>query len=734
MQISGIVERVIFTNSENGYSVFVMDTEDGSLTCTGILFNLYPGDALELEGDFTYHDRYGEQFQFTSAERDKEYSSAGMKNYLMAGNVKNIGPVTAKNIIDHFGDETADIIENNPERLIEVRGIGPATLEKILDSLEESQGSRKVFVELAEYGITGFVAKKLYDKFLADAVDILKEDPYRVSRTVPGFGFVRADALANKMGIEKNDPRRVKAAIVYILQEAQLNGDMFLYEEEIKTLATRLVDDLGDINRIFTELVIGGDIVREPTEADTRVYLSDLNYMENTAARFTADLIMRDREENPIIDQVINKYLAETSQPYDETQKSAIKMALTNNISIITGGPGTGKTTIVRAIMDIAHKLKMDIKLSAPTGRAAKRLEETTGGQAKTIHRMLGLKPRSEDDYDLPTEELEADIILVDEMSMVDTELFAGLLTAMQDHTSLVLVGDSDQLPSVGPGNVLKDLIEVDAIPKTRLTNIYRRVDTSEISIASSDIKNGRMPEFNKEAGDVFFMGQTDEDEFLSTIYELLAERLPSYYGFDPINDIQILVPTKKGKLGTDNLNEFLQEHLNSDAQAKLKTKHGIFKVGDKVMQIKNNYERKIRYKSLVKGEEMGVFNGDIGIVTNIDKALRTVTVLFSDDYYAEYEEEDLGELRLAYAITVHKSQGSEFACVIFIAWKSNYLLNNRNLLYTGLTRAKELLLVMGSMDTFKQMIKNTNIQKRNTSLNIKIEEALDFARELSDM
>lgn len=734
MKITGIVERVIFTNSENGYAVFVMDTEDGSLTCTGILFNVFPGDGLELEGDFVYHDRFGEQFNFTSVDRDREYSSIGMRNYLMAGNVANIGPVTAKNICDHFGDEVADIIDNYPERLIEVKGIGKKTLDKILTSLEETRGNRKVFVELAEYGITGYVAKKIYDRFSVDAIDILKEDPYRLARTVRGFGFIKADAIASKMGIEKNDPRRVKAAIVYLLQEAQMDGDMFLYETEILERVKKLVDDFENIDLIFTELVVTGDIVRERVEDDSKIYLFGMHYIENSAARLVADLIMRTKEENIIVDHIIKKYFDETKIPYDEVQKSAIEMALKNNISIITGGPGTGKTTIVRAIMEIAQKLKLDIKLAAPTGRATKRLEEATGGEAKTIHRMLGLRPKSDDEFDLLVEELEADIILIDEMSMVDTELFAGLLSAMQDKTSIILVGDSDQLPSVGAGNVLKDLIEVESIPKTRLQNIYRTVDTSEISIASSDIKNGRTPNFNKEGGDVFFMSETNEDEFLNTIYDLIANRLPNYYGFDPINDIQILIPTKKGNLGTDNLNLVLQEKLNNEREQKLTTKYGVFKLGDKVMQIKNNYERKIRYKSVAKDDVTGVFNGDIGIVTNINKYERTVTVLFSDDYYAEYEEEDLGELRLAYAITVHKSQGSEFPCVIFIAWKSNYMLNNRNLLYTGITRAKELLLVMGSFNTFNQMLKNTHTQKRNTSLKEKIEEVLRFAKELSNM
>ncbi len=738
INISGIVERIIFSNSENGYSVFVFDVDDEIITCTGNIFNLMVGEELELIGDMVFHERFGEQFSFSSFNRKKEPSLVGLINYLKNGNIPYIKAKMASKIIDIFGEDTARILEEEPERLIEVPGIGRKSLDKIITALDSEKDARRVYIELAEYGIYGAAAEKIYRSLGSNSIDIIKADPYRLIKLVRGFGFLKADEIALKLGFEKNDPIRIRSAVIYLLYMAELDGHMFLYQEELEKSLKELLGDFekDGMNQIYVDLVISGDIIRMIKEDGTRIYSNYMHEIESEAARLTADLILKKNariEMDEELDQDINRHFSESSVKYDDEQKKAIIMALKNNISIITGGPGTGKTTIVRAILEIARMRGKDIRLAAPTGRAAKRLEGSSGGTAMTLHRLLKLRPKYDDEYMEPVEELDCDMVLVDEMSMVDTELYKALLDALGGEASLILVGDSDQLPSVGAGNVLKDLLEVEEIPKIRLNKIYRTLDTSEIAIASRDIREGNVPKFNQANGDVFFMNETNEDEFVDEILELVEKRLPNYYGFNSINDIQILIPTKKGNLGTENLNRLLQERLNSEERY-ISFRNQKFKLGDKVMQITNNYERKISYKNHRKDDETGVFNGDIGIITEIDPFEGKLVVLFSDDYYAIYEEKDLSELKLAYAITVHKSQGSEFPCVIFIAWRANYLLNNRNLLYTGVTRAKELLVVMGRPETFNTMLKNTRIERRNSGLKSSITEVLVIAKELSNM
>ncbi|MDO5716418.1 MAG: ATP-dependent RecD-like DNA helicase [Tissierellia bacterium] len=735
MEITGTIEHIIYYNSENGYTVLSLETEDGFISCTGTSYGPSVGETVILDGDINYHSKYGEQFEFVSIQSTMPHTKSGILIYLKSGNLPFIGPKTAERIVETFGEETPQILEERPEELGKIPGISKKRLEKIVDALEKGKESRKVILSLADLGIYGADAYKIYDAYGEDSYFRVKADPYEMARRIRGFGFLKSDAVARKIGIAPNDIRRLKAAIIYVLQEAQLSGHVFLEESQVFFQVKKLMEPKQeDFPLALTELNIEGDITRKVDEQGAKVYLTGLFIVENAAAQMTVNLIQNTSIQREGAEEAIEDFFQKTELDYDREQKEAISMALLHSISIITGGPGTGKTTIISAILEIAEGLGWKVKLAAPTGRAAKRMEETSGGDAYTLHRLLQMRPSGEDEFDLVTDEVDADLIIVDEASMVDVVLYANLLHALSGQTALVLVGDQDQLPSVGCGNVLKDLLQVKEIPHVYLQKIHRTEDTSHIALASRDIRKGVVPGFNEKNSDVFFMEEKDEETFVQNLLHLVEERLPNYFGFSPITDIQILSPTKKGGLGTDNLNRLLQERINKEETLHLTYKNQKFKLGDKVMQISNNYEKEIRYKTVKREGDKGIFNGDIGIVTHVDMEAEMLEVLFSDDYYVEYSIEELDQLKLAYAITVHKSQGSEFPGVIFIAWKSNYLLNNRNLLYTGVSRARELLILMGNPKTFNQMLKNTHVQKRNTTLQEKIEERIGFEQEMLHM
>lgn len=736
MIIKGSIERIIYKNDDNGFAVFLFDTEDGDIICTGNILSPSVGIPLELEGDIIVHAKYGEQFSFTSYKVLDDMSAAGVYNYLKSGNLPYIGEEVAKEIVDKFGEDTMDMLENNPEKLLTIKGIGPKKLHKIKEALEIGKLARKSIVDLAELGIFGQDAYNIYNIYQDNAKSMIMDDPYRLIKDVRGFGFFKADRIARTVGIGELDIRRVQAAILYVIYDSRLEGNIFLYESEIRTRLKRLLKkETPDFDVALQELIIKGDVVRKPSTGEPMIYPTVLNAIENSAASKTVQLIKRPKPFRAGVKEILENLFAGKDISYDETQKQAIEMALLNNIAIITGGPGTGKTTIVRAILEGLRELKLSFVLAAPTGRAAKRLEESSGVEAATLHRLLSLRPSDDDDnFIMDVEDIDADVVIVDEMSMVDINLYQKLLESMGDDTSLIMVGDADQLPSVGPGNVLKDLLRVDEMPKVKLETIHRTVDTSEIAVVAKTVKEGGEPKFNEKDSDVFFLDEYNEEDFLNELVELVDTRLPNHYGFDKFNDIQILSPTRKGEIGVNNLNLVLQEKLNPEKKFILKHNDRKFKLGDKVMQITNNYDREIKYKTIERGTTKGVFNGDIGIVTDVDIENSQLTVLFSDDYYALYDDDDLRELELAYAITVHKSQGSEFPCIIFIAWSRNIFLNNRNLLYTGITRAKELLISMGRRDIFRTMIKNTEVQKRNTTLKEKIDEVIRFEEGLFDM
>lgn len=737
MEIQGSIKKIIFKNDNNGFAVFLFDAEDDDIVCTGNIFSPSVGLPLKLDGDMIYHNKYGEQFSFNSYEILDEMSPSGIFNYLKSGNLPYIGESLAKDIISKFGDETMEVLEKNPERLLEITGIGPKKLHKIKEALENGRGARKILVDLSELGIYGNDAYRIYNKYFDDAKKIIMENPYRLIKDVKGFGFLKADKIARTVGIKEDDLRRVQAAISYLMYDSRLDGNIFLFESELKERTKRLFNEIPkDFDVALQELIIKGEVIRKPSYKDPRIYTSVLNIIENDAAVMTARMVERPKPFRPHIERILERLFSNENIIYDETQKSAIEKALTNNIAIITGGPGTGKTTIVKAILSGLRELNLSFMLAAPTGRAAKRMEESSGVPAATLHRLLSLRPSDddEDNFDAIVEEIDTDVIIVDEMSMVDINLYQKLLSSVGENTCLILVGDADQLPSVGPGNVLKDLLEVKEIPKVRLETIHRTHDDSEIAVVAKMVKEGKEPPFNVENSDVFFIDEVNNNDFLNKVVDLVDRRLPEHYGFNKINDIQILSPMRKGILGVNNLNKVLQEKLNPEKKLFLKYNDKIFKLGDKVMQITNNYEKKIRYKTVERENNSGVFNGDIGIITDVDMENSELTVLFSDDYYAVYDDDELNELELSYATTVHKSQGSEFPCIIFISWMKNIFLNNRNLLYTGITRAKELLIAIGSRSIFYDSIKNTDVQKRNTSLDEKIKEVIDFETKMSSV
>lgn len=688
---------------------------------------------MAFKGRYIVHPVYGEQLEVISSKQIMPSTDEGILSYLSSGLIKGIGPKLAKKILKRFGKESLDIIQYRPELLTEISGIGHKKAQAIAESFEEQREIKEVMLFLQQYGVSPTYTMKIYKKYGDRAIEFIRENPYRLADDIAGIGFKMADNIAKKMGVDPKSPYRIMCGIKYVLSQYNLEGNTFAKKDELihrtaKILAVedKLVED-G-----ITTLTINGEIQQENINGDIAVFPMAFYYAETGVCKKLIELAGANFKDIDIdIEKEIKRIEDEEGIILAEKQKTAVEESVKNGVTVITGGPGTGKTTTVNSIIKLFEGQNLSIALAAPTGRAAKRLAETTGKEAKTIHRLLEYS-FLEDDFGMAfmkngEDPLTYDVMIIDEVSMVDILLMYHLLKAIMPGTRLILVGDVDQLPSVGPGNVLADIIESGIVKVVKLTEIFRQASESMIVVNAHRINKGLKPKVNIKDKDFFFISKKSQDDILHTIKELCFKRLPAFNNYDPIKDIQILTPMKNSKVGTINLNRELQNILNPKGPMKAEKKIGdrLFRVGDKVMQIKNNYNIKWKTENGLKEGE-GIFNGDIGYVCGIDEDAKTLSVFYDDEKYVEYDFASLDEIELAYSVTIHKSQGSEFPVVVMpLSWGPPMLLN-RNLLYTAVTRARELVVLVGMEKYMYMMIKNKRTKDRNSGLGYRFKRILD--------
>lgn len=738
--INGTVEDIIYNNSENGYTVFSVENDGDEVVCVGTLPDIHTGENVKLTGSWTMHSTYGLQFQVEYYEKTMPESIEGIEKYLASGIITGIGKKTAKRIVDRFGEASFYVIEEKPERLVEIRGITYEKAMKISQIFIQQNELRKTMMFLQKFGVTPSYAMRIYKKYKDKTMTIIEKNPYKLADDIFGIGFKMADKIASASGFSPDSPERIKAGIKYILNQASLDGHVFLPLEELtaKTVEILSVNEVL-VENALRELQIEHQIWRDKADEQTqgRVYLNIYYYAEVSVAKKLLELyenkgIYSDEYYNGLISKAEEK----TGIELAEKQKEAVMEALTQGVLVITGGPGTGKTTIINTIITLLEDDEKKIVLSAPTGRAAKRMTEATGHDAQTIHRILGITYMDDDSrrqvFDKTEDDpIDADVIIIDESSMVDILLMSSLLKAVKTGTKLILVGDVDQLPSVGAGNVLKDIIQSGIIKVVRLTEVFRQARESAIVMNAHRINNGQMPVLNEKEKDFFLVKRSNSFDAVNTVKELITKRLPAFSGCDPFNDMQVLTPMRKGQLGVYELNKYLQETLNPPSRSKTEKvfKNYILRQGDKVMQIKNNYN--IEWKLYERGHQvdagLGIFNGDCGIIEKIDNDDETVTVLFDDGKKVVYDFMQLDELELSYAVTIHKSQGSEYPVVIIPLISGPPMLLSRNLLYTAVTRAKKLAVIVGLADTIKKMVDNDREIKRYSTLDYRIKNIYEF-------
>lgn len=729
--IEGTLESIVYRNNENSYTVARISTEDGMLTIVGYFSYQAIGADLTISGEMVYHKKFGEQFQVKRILNSDITYSNSMEAYLKSGQISHIGPATAENIIKTFGDDTYDIFKNSPERLMEVPGIGKKTYEKIMASFNDKIDLRDVMIELANFGIGSSLGNKLFSRYGEGVLEIIKKNPYRLIDENSGIGFRTADSIAMESGVQENDVNRIEAAMVYILNNSGNEGHCYLPLENLKRRTAEFLRlSQRDIENAMEGFATNRNVQVVLSRSEERAYISTLSSAENLIG-VKINLLNKKSIYKPGIDIDSRIRMIESLDniKFAEEQKRAIKDSFDKRVLIITGGPGTGKTTTLKAILRIAEEMGLMYALTAPTGRAAQRMEEATGKESKTIHRLLEYQFNGNTMEFGRNEEnpLEQDLIIVDEMSMVDTVLISELLKSVKSKVRIVMLGDVNQIPSVGPGNVLKDLISSKKIDIVQLKTIFRQSEGSTIVDNAHRINHGAFPIVNTKDSDFFMISSDSELKTVNSINELVSKRLPKFYGLNSLKDIQVLAPMKKGISGVNNLNRELQESINPPDYSKAEIIIGdfLFREGDKVMQMKNNYQREWKAFTSDRVEYdrgMGIYNGDIGFITEIDNIYNTLVVSF-DDREIEYDEDAIHELSLAYAITIHKSQGSEFPAVVIPIHYAPEILANRNLIYTAITRAKKLLVLVGEEDRLKSMISNTYMSQRFTGLREKIVE-----------
>ncbi len=719
-RITGIIENVVFHNTSNLFTVLEVNISGEIITAVGTVSEPAPGEEMTLSGEWGAHEVFGRQFKISSYERNLPDTTAKLYRYLASGTVKGIGPKTALKIIEHFGEESFRILEAEPEKLAVIRGISKTQAINISAEFNRQYSMRKLMIELENVGISPSECTAIYKYFGANALNLIKDNPYILCGTVKGFTFERAEKLAVDMGITPSAENRNSAGILHIIRHNLLNGHTCIPRKKLSAPAGALLGITEDETEIAVEYLLSRKmlIAREIRDEEF-VFLPEMFMAESAVAQRMKNIMKFPPSKVLFAAEEIEKTEMRNGIFYAEKQKEAILTAAEKGLLILTGGPGTGKTTAVRGIIDVLENRNVEVLLCAPTGRAAKRMSEVTGREAKTIHRLLEVEWDSNDKPVFrrdASDPLVAGAVIVDEMSMVDAELFSSLLDAIPMGCRIILVGDSDQLPSVGPGNVLNDLIDSGILPVVCLTEIFRQAQKSLIVMNAHRIISGEVPQLHVNDSDFFFMKREDVMIAADTVIQLISKRLPDAYGFSPADDIQILCPSRKGDLGTVNLNRRLQAVLNPPAKTKneLRTSGGrVFREGDKVMQTKNNYDIFWK-KDNEEGE--GIFNGDIGILKKINYAAGTMKIEF-DDRVADYPSDNLSELEHAYAVTVHKSQGSEYPVVIMPVLDCPPKLMYRNLLYTGVTRAKKILVIVGSDEKVEKMTFNNKQNKRYSAL-----------------
>ena len=735
--VTGYVGHIVFRNEENGYTVFHLENDDGEVTCVGNFNFINEGEMLELTGEYVNHNVYGTQLKVSSHVVKEPEDLVSIERYLGSGAVKGVGAALAGRIVKKFKEDTFRIIEEEPERLAEVKGISERKAREIAEQVEEKKDMRKAMIYLQKYGISTRLAAKIYQYYGMRVYKALEENPYQLADNIEGVGFKTADEIAARIGIHTDSDYRIKSGLFYTLQQAVGEGHIYLPEEVLVRRAGELLGvEIQDVSKHVMDLCIEKKTVMKEGEDGIRIYPAHYYYLELNTAKMLHDLNIDCEMPEDMMERRLRK-VEETEQiELDEMQHKAVIESIKHGLLVLTGGPGTGKTTTINTMIRFFDSEGMSILLAAPTGRAAKRMTEATGYEAQTIHRLLEVNVNPEETDSVGgfmrnrQNPLEADVIIIDEMSMVDLPLMHALLSAVVPGTRLVLVGDVDQLPSVGPGSVLKDIITSGCFPVVTLTRIFRQAGESDIVVNAHKINAGEPVVLDNKSRDFFFLRRQDADTIIGVAIMLIQKKLPGYVGAQP-SEIQVMTPTRKGLLGVERLNTILQRYLNPQdpKKAEQEINGRLFREGDKVMQIKNNYQLEWEVTTkfgLTVDKGVGVFNGDMGVIREINQYTENIEVEFDEGRRVKYGFDAVEELELAYAITVHKSQGSEYPAVIIPLLQGPRLLYNRNLLYTAVTRAKKCLTIIGSDTVFQEMIQNKNEQARYTSLAERIREFRD--------